>query len=301
MRVMVCHRSRRRATRRSSPAPSGGGTSRGALGQGSRRARPSGVAKRPSSEHWRSRPRGQSALTGQRRVPTPRIRHRVRPASPEMSNWRIRRSQTRRGRHARRRSVLVLIGEPSPKPSRRRAGSGPTSLAWPPRQRQKARWRLMVRSELVTVPLSPGGGRQQQVGEARRVGAGRHLETTSSSQRLRASRTRLPSGRETAGLVPSTQSARISPVRTKQLDGLVPRPAHHGRASPEALYPIAPRPRQNPMWAASWVREPPHHAPAHGVGLPRHGEGSRPGLPMRPHIRWALMMALALSTPGWTG
>ncbi|MNN90833.1 hypothetical protein D3C81_2088540 [compost metagenome] len=39
-------------------------------------------------------------------------------------------------------------------------------------------------------------------------------ETTSSSQRASASRTRLPSGRETAGLVPSTQSARISPRAT---------------------------------------------------------------------------------------
>ncbi|MNW69092.1 hypothetical protein D3C74_480180 [compost metagenome] len=26
-------------------------------------------------------------------------------------------------------------------------------------------------------------------------------------------------------------------------------------------------------------------------------KGAAPGLPMRPHIRWALMMALALSTP----
>ena len=139
------------------------------------------------------------------------------------------------------------------------------------------------------------------MGEARRVGVGRHLGDHQQLAAAQGLAHPVAVRQETAGLVPSTQSARISPVhRLEQLDRLVPRPAHHGRASPEALYPIALGLAKAHV-GGELGREPPTSRPPHGVGLPRHGEGSRPGLPMRPHIRWALMMALALSTPGWTG
>ena len=117
------------------------------------------------------------------------------------------------------------------------------------------------------------------MGEARRVGVGRHL---GDHQQLAAAQglahpvaVRQGDGRVGAE---HPERADLPPVhRLEQLDGLVPRPAHHGRASPEALYPIALGLAKAHV-GGELGREPSHLTPSHGVGLPRHGEGSRPRL-----------------------
>ena len=81
---------------------------------------------------------------------------------------------------------------------------------------RKGRWRLIRRSELVTVPSfspQPVAGRRTW---ARRVVSVSAImsETTTKSQPLIAAATRSASGIETAGLVQMIQSALIRPSAT---------------------------------------------------------------------------------------
>ncbi len=51
------------------------------------------------------------------------------------------------------------------------------------------------------------------------------------------------------------------------------------------------------MWAASMLASPPTSRPPMALGWPVIENGPMPGWPMRPVIRWQLMMLLTLSVP----
>ena len=178
--------------------------------------------------------------------------------------------------------VLVLIGKPLAKaePAGELGQGPPVGLRFP---RQGQEGALAADGALgvgdCAALLPPGGGGQQQVGEARRVGIGRHLR---DHQQLAAAQgfahpVTVRQGDSRVG-AKHPEGADLPPVhRLEQGHRLVPRPAHYGRASPETLHPIA------LLLAKAHVggelgRKSPHLAPPHGVGLPRHGEGGRPRL-----------------------
>ena len=175
--------------------------------------------------------------------------------------------------------VLVLIGEPLAKAEPTgEPGQGPTSRAWPPRQGQEGA--LAADGAL---GVGDGAALLPRRRQAAAGGRGAPCRCWPSPRRPPAARSgsgpRAPGCRpagETAGLVPSTQSARISPVhRLEQLDGLVPRPAHHGRASPEALYPIALGLAKAHV-GGELGREPPTSRPPMALGCPVMEKGAAP-------------------------
>ncbi len=65
--------------------------------------------------------------------------------------------------------------------------------------------------------------------------------------------------------------------RLEQLDGLVARPRHHPWTAPETLQAIALRVAKAHV-CGQLTGQPAHLAPAHGIGLPREGEGGGTGL-----------------------
>ena len=200
--------------------------------------------------------------------------------------------------------VLVFIGEPLAKSRAGRAGSGPTSRAWPPpgRGREGA---LAADGALGVgdgAALLPRRRRRQQVGEARRVGVGRHLGDHQQLAAAQGLAHPVAVRQETAGWCRAPRargSPPGAPPRTAPPPCVPARAPWSGSARNAA--PGRTRPRQSPCGRRAGSPAPTSRPPM-AFGCPRHGEGSRPGLPMRPHIRWALrMVALALSTPGWTG
>ena len=157
VRVMVCHWSRSRPVSSRSGNAGGGGMGRGAEGRGDeaggRREAPARLA----------RPRHRPA--GRRHGAVVRIAQAGEAGDVEGPRRRPRQRRSRR--HARGRSPPAPPRR-RPRPSRagRRPGRRSTSPAAPrPAPGGSARWRLMTRSELVTVPSfspQPSAGRRMR-------------------------------------------------------------------------------------------------------------------------------------------
>ena len=123
-------------------------------------------------------------------------------------------------------------------------------------------------------------------------------ETTNSSSFFSAARATSASGSDTAGLVPITHSALISPrpIASNIWTAFSPswvamRGAFQNRRTRSMSGGV------KPIWAASWLASPPTSRPPIALGCPVSENGDAPGLPIRPVARWQLMMALTLSVP----
>ena len=148
------------------------------------------------------------------------------------------------------------------------------------------------------VLLAPGRRRQPHVRQVRRVVAGDVLRDDQQLEPRSASRTWSARGRLTAGLVPITHSALMSPaaIASNICTALWPSPSTRFGAFQKRRT----RSRsgaEKPMWAASMLASPPTSRPPMALGWPVSDSGPAPGLPMRPVARWQLMMALTLSVP----
>ena len=159
----------------------------------------------------------------------------------------------------------------------------------------------MRRSELVTVPdFSP----QACAGSSTCAPTSTvslettFSETTNSSSFFRASRTTSAFGSDTAGLVPITHNALISPRAMASNIWTAFRPswvamrgAFQNRRTRSMSGGV------KPIWAASWLASPPTSRPPIALGCPVSENGDAPTLPIRPVARWQLTMALTLSVP----
>ena len=121
---------------------------------------------------------------------------------------------------------------------------------------------------------------------------------TQSSSFFIAARTASASGSDTAGLVPITHSALISPrpIASNICTAFSPswvamRGAFQNRRTRSMSGGV------KAMCAASWLASPPTSRPPIALGWPVSENGEAPTLPMRPVARWQLMIALTLSVP----
>ena len=124
-------------------------------------------------------------------------------------------------------------------------------------------------------------------------------ETTSSSSPRSASRTASARGRLTAGLVPITHSALISPraMASNICTALRPSPVTRFGACQKRRTQLRSAVDQSPCGRpACWRARRPRVRPWRWAALSAKADRS-PRLPMRPVARWQLMMALTLSVP----
>ena len=159
----------------------------------------------------------------------------------------------------------------------------------------------MRRSELVTVPdFSPqaSAGSSTCAPELTVSLERTFSDTTNSSSFFNASRTPSASGSDTAGLVPITHSALISPraIASNICTAFRPswvamRGAFQNRRTRSMSGGV------KFMCAASWLASPPTSRPPIALGWPVSENGPVPTLPMRPVARWQLRIALTLSVP----
>ena len=159
----------------------------------------------------------------------------------------------------------------------------------------------MRRSELVTVPdFSPQAcAGNSTCAPAATVSLERTFsETTNSSSFFSAARAASASGSDTAGLVPITHSALISPrpIASNICTAFSPswvamRGAFQNRRTRSMSGGV------KAIWAASWLASPPTSRPPIALGCPVSENGDAPALPIRPVARWQLRMALTLSVP----
>ncbi|MQM39922.1 hypothetical protein KBTX_03962 [wastewater metagenome] len=121
-------------------------------------------------------------------------------------------------------------------------------------------------------------------------------ETTTSSQRCSASRTRSVSGRLTAGLVAMIHTARTRPawIASNRSTALSPGSRATAGLSQNACTASA---ASKPRWPARVFASPPTSRPPMALGWPVSENGPAPGRPTRPVARWQLRMAPALSVP----
>ncbi|CAH0222917.1 hypothetical protein ROS9278_02454 [Roseomonas sp. CECT 9278] len=170
-----------------------------------------------------------------------------------------------------------------------------------PGQGRKARWRLMTRSLLVTVPdFSPqaSAGRRTWAKAAvsdRRVTS----DVTRKGARASAARTASPSGSDIAGLVAMIHSALMSPAASAAKSCVALRPGARGSAGAfqKAASAACSAGTSKRRWPASIVASAPVSRPPIAFGWPVTLKGPAPGRPIRPVSRWQLMIALALSVP----
>ena len=189
-------------------------------------------------------------------------------------------SNAERAACSRKISAAELKPKAAPKP--RRLATSPmihqSGMASPGAERN-ARCREMRRSELVTVPdFSP----QACAGSSTCAPTSTvslemtFSETTNSSSFFRASRTASAFGSDTAGLVPITHSALISPraMASNICDRLQPLMGGDARRLPEPAHAIDIRRRKSHM-GGELVGEPADLAAAHRIGLPGQRERRR--------------------------
>ena len=194
---------------------------------------------------------------------------------------------------SRKISAAELKLNAAPKP--RRFATSPrihqSGLASPGADRN-ARCREMRRSELVTVPdFSP----QACAGSSTCAPTSTvslettFSETTNSSSFFSASRTTSAFGSDTAGLVPITHSALISPRATASNiwtafspSWVAMRGAFQNRRTRSMSGGV------NPIWAASWLASPPTSRPPIALGCPVSENGDAPTLPIAPGRKVAI-------------
>ena len=170
-------------------------------------------------------------------------------------------------------------------------------------------WRLQERPLARDAPLgigdgaillSPGGRRQQNLRAGIRSCRSRSHCPTRRTDRACASesRTARARGKDTAGLVPMTHSALISPRSIASNICTAFRPSRRttfGAFQKRPTRSISAG--ENAICAASWLASPPTSRPPIAFGWPVSENGPMPGLPMRPVARWQLMMLVTLSVP----
>ena len=166
---------------------------------------------------------------------------------------------------------------------------------------RKARWRLIRRSEFVTVPdfsPHPAAGNSTSASFAVSVSANMS-DTATKGVALIASRTASASGIETAGLVDMTQRALISPRAQARNRSTAFRPGFEATAGARQCARTASRcaASSSDKWLASMLDRPPTSRPPIALGCPVTENGPMPGRPIRPAARWQLMIAFTLSTP----
>ena len=158
----------------------------------------------------------------------------------------------------------------------------------------------MRRSELVTVPSfspQPVAGSSTCAQAAVSVCA-MQSDTTTSSQRASARRTRSASGRLTTGLVAMIHTAFTSPRSMASKSSTAFRPGAVAMCgAPQKRPTRAMASGVKSMCAASWFASPPTSRPPIALGWPVIENGPMPSRPMRPVARWQLMIALHLSVP----
>ena len=190
-------------------------------------------------------------------------------------------SNAERDACSRKISAAELKPKAAPKP--RRLATSPmihqSGFASPGAERN-ARCREMRLSELVTVPdFSP----QASAGSSTCAPTSTvslemtFSETTNSSSFFRASRAASAFGSDTAGLVPITHSALISPraIASNICTAFSPswvamRGAFQNRRTRSMSGGV------NPMWAASWLASPPTSRPPIALGCPVSENGDAP-------------------------
>ena len=166
---------------------------------------------------------------------------------------------------------------------------------------RKARWRLITRSLLVTVPsFSP----QPKAGRRMRAACTVSESATQSlairlGMRARAVRISAEAGSETAGLVAMTQRAPMRPWAAARNISTALRP---GREARWGVFQKRARASASPgashsRWPASMVASAPVSRPPMALGWPVTLKGPPPGWPRLPCRMWQLMMAFALSAP----
>ncbi len=166
---------------------------------------------------------------------------------------------------------------------------------------RKPRWREMRRSELVTVPsfsAQPSAGSSTSAQALVSVFWTMSL-TTTSSHLASARRTWSASGRLTTGLVAMIQTALTLPASIAWNSSTAFRPGLSAMRGESQKVCTSSRWAgwSSSMWAASILASPPTSRPPMALGWPVMENGPMPGWPMRPPIRWQLMMALTLSVP----
>ena len=218
------------------------------------------------------------------RVPSPgrasasaawrRIRRRSMPARPEMSKAR-RPSLPRPVSAACSRKMAAGPDQAKASPQPSRAATCATihqSGRASPAGGRKARWREMTRSLLVTVPsfsAQPTAGRRTCANSAVSVSA-MQSDTTRKGARRSASRTDVPSGMDTAGLVAMTQSAPMRPAESarNRSTAFKPGPAAMFGALPVAAHaaPLRPAAPSRDGRRAWWRARPPRARPWRWAG-----------------------------------
>ena len=156
------------------------------------------------------------------------------------------------------------------------------------------------RSELVTAPdFSPQASAGSRISACRAVSvAAVQSETTSNSQFCMAAWAKSASGRLTAGLVPIIHRAFIRPACSALNRSMAFKPgprAMRGERQKRCTRSLSAALKS--ICAASVEARPPTSRPPMALGCPVIEKAPRPGLPIRPVARWALIMLLTLSTP----
>ena len=181
--------------------------------------------------------------------------------------------------HVRRRVEIERRAEAEP--LRDFADDPPVGLGLARRGSRNARCREMRRSELVTVPdFSPQAcaGSSTCAPELTVSLERTFSEITNSSSFFSAARAASASGSDTAGLVPITHNALISPraIASNIWTAFSPswvamRGAFQNRRTRSMSGGV------NPIWAASWLARPPTSRPPIALGCPVSENGDAPG------------------------
>ena len=166
---------------------------------------------------------------------------------------------------------------------------------------RSARWRLMRRSELVTLPSfspQPVAGSSTSANRVVSVSAIISL-TTTKSQAAIARDTRSASGIDTAGLVQMIHSALMRPSSTARNISTAFRPGLSAIAglAQNSCTALRCAGLSSTRWQASMFANPPTSRPPIALGWPVTENGPMPGRPMRPVARWQFRIALTLSVP----